>query len=245
MSSPAGRLSVSRPSAAPYYDRDDRPARRSVMPIGPIIRRCFGPLERPVTDLYRACFVNLGRFVRLVAEVAPGARDILEVGCGEGAVLERLAQAYPEARLTGIDITPKVGRLFRGDRSRVNFRQETIQQFAAEPPGRFDLVVISDVVHHVPWEMHTEFLREAFRPLRPGGVFVLKDWERRRNLIHPIGYFSDRVLTGDTIRYRTAAEFRELIAAAVGPGRIVREDRIPPWPNNLVFTLRAPGDGGA
>ena len=68
-----------------------------------------------MTDLYRGCFVNLGRIARLIREIAPGARDILEIGCGEGALLERLARAYPAARLTGIDITPTVGRLFRGD----------------------------------------------------------------------------------------------------------------------------------
>jgi 2-polyprenyl-6-hydroxyphenyl methylase/3-demethylubiquinone-9 3-methyltransferase len=210
------------------------------MPIGPFVRRCFGPLERPVTNLYRGCFVDLGRLGRLIAEVAPGARDILEIGCGEGALTERLAQVYPEARLTGIDITPTVGRLFRGDRSRVTFRQETVQRLAADAPGRFDLVVLGDVVHHVPWEMHTEFLREAFRLLCPDGTLVLKDWERRGNLIHALGYFSDRFLTGDRVRYRTSAEFRELIDAAVGKERIVREDRIPPWRNNLAFTLRGP-----
>ncbi len=65
------------------------------MPIGPIIRRCFGPMERPVTNAYRACFVNLDRLTRLIAEVAPGGASVLEVGCGEGAMLERLAKRSP------------------------------------------------------------------------------------------------------------------------------------------------------
>ena len=41
-------------------------------------------------------------------------RRILEVGCGEGAVSERLAALYPNAEITAIDITPNVGRLYAG-----------------------------------------------------------------------------------------------------------------------------------
>jgi 2-polyprenyl-6-hydroxyphenyl methylase/3-demethylubiquinone-9 3-methyltransferase len=208
------------------------------MPIGPFVRRCLGPLERPATDLYRAGFINLGRFVRLVHDTAPNAGQILEVGCGEGAVLERLAPLYPTARLTGIDVTPRLGRMFRGDRERVTFRQQTVQEYAAEHPGRFDLAVVCDVIHHVPWEMHPEFVRALARALRPGGWLILKDWERRRNVVHAVAHFADARITGDTVRYRTAGEFRELFEAALGPGRVVREERVPPWPNNLAFLIR-------
>jgi 2-polyprenyl-6-hydroxyphenyl methylase/3-demethylubiquinone-9 3-methyltransferase len=208
------------------------------MSIGPLVRRCLGPLERPVTDLYRAGFINLDRFVRLVRDLAPDARQILEVGCGEGAVLERLARLYPQSELVGIDITPRVGRMFRGDRQRVTFRQQTVQQVAADHPGQFDLAVVCDVIHHVPWEMHIEFVRALVGTVRPGGLVILKDWERRSNVIHAVAHFADARITGDTVRYRTGDEFRELFDAALGPGHVVREQRVPPWPNNLAFLIR-------
>src|SRR5262245_55263677 len=175
------------------------------MPIGPFIRRCLGPLERPVTDLYRAGFINLGRFVRLVHETAPDAEHILEVGCGEGTVLERLALLYPHSHLIGIDITPKLGRMFRGDQQRVTFRRQTIQELAAEQPEQFDLVVVCDVLHHVPWDMHVEFVRALARATRPNGWLILKDWERRDNVIHAVAHFADARITGDTVRYRTGS----------------------------------------
>jgi 2-polyprenyl-6-hydroxyphenyl methylase/3-demethylubiquinone-9 3-methyltransferase len=209
------------------------------MPVGPLIRRCLGPLERPVTDLYRAAFINLDRFARLVHQSAPDAQQILEVGCGEGAVLERLATLYPQARLIGIDITPRVGRMFHGDRQRVTFHQETIEKFAADQPGKFDLAVVCDVLHHVPWDAHSGFVRALVRALRPGGLLILKDWERRDNVIHVVAHFADAHITGDSVRYRTAAEFRALFEAALGPGHVVREQRIPPWPNNLAFLIRS------
>jgi len=194
-------------------------------------------MEAPVAELYRASFINLDRFAGLVRQWA-AATDILEIGCGEGALAERLARAYPEARITGIDITPRIGRLFRGDRSRVCFLQETVQTFAEARPQSFDLVVICDVMHHIPWDMHADFLVHARQALRPGGRLILKDWERRPNLIHWACYLSDRYLTGDRIRYGKAAYFRELLDRIFGTGRIEQESRVPPWRNNLAFCVR-------
>src|SRR4051794_20012197 len=91
------------------------------MALGASIRRLFGPWEAGVTDAYRAFFVDLGRQVGQVHRWMPTAERILEIGCGEGAICQRLAEVYPQAWVTGIDITPRAGRLFRGDCSRVRF----------------------------------------------------------------------------------------------------------------------------
>jgi 2-polyprenyl-6-hydroxyphenyl methylase/3-demethylubiquinone-9 3-methyltransferase len=211
------------------------------MPIGPTVRRLLGPLERPTTDLYRAFFVSLGNQVRRIRQWAPGATDILEIGCGEGAVCERLAAAYPTAHITGIDITPRAGRLCRHDRARIGFANVTAEEYALAHPGQFDLVLICDVLHHVPWDAHPALLRAAGRLLRPGGVLVVKDWERIPNVGHVLCALSDRVITGDEVRYGTAGEFRRLLEAVFGPGAVAEQSRVPPWRNNLIFLVR-PGN---
>jgi 2-polyprenyl-6-hydroxyphenyl methylase/3-demethylubiquinone-9 3-methyltransferase len=208
------------------------------MPIGPTVRRLFGPLEGPVTDLYRAFFVDLGDQVRRVRRWAPAACDILEIGCGEGAVCGRLASAYPSARVTGIDITPRAGRLCRRDPGRVRFATTTAAALADSDAGKYDLVLICDVLHHVPWAAHTEFLRAAGRLLRPGGSLVVKDWELVPNVGHTLCEFSDRALTGDDVRYGTADDFRRLFEGVFGPRSVRGEARVPPWRNNLMFLVR-------
>lgn len=204
------------------------------MAIGPHFRACLGSLEAPIANLYRACFVNLGHFARQVQEWTP-ASDILEVGCGEGALTESLSSIYPQATITGIDITPRVGRLFRGDRSRVAFAQETLRALVARRPSSFDLIVICDVMHHVPWELHEQLLADVGKGLKPGGRFVLKDWERRSNLVHLMCYLSDRYITGDRVRYKADDEFRTLLQSIFGSGSIERELRVPPWRNNVAY----------
>jgi ubiquinone/menaquinone biosynthesis C-methylase UbiE len=86
----------------------------------------FGPYEHGVAEMYRRIFVDLDNLAELMRIWVPRAQRILEVGCGEGAMTERLVKAYPSASVTAIDITPKVGRLFRGDASAVTFCQGTV-----------------------------------------------------------------------------------------------------------------------
>jgi len=207
------------------------------MGIGPRVRGWLGRWEAPAADAYRGFFFNIESLARSVAEWAPASR-ILEIGCGEGALTERLARTYPAALITGIDVTPRIGRLFRGARARVVFFQERIQEFSAAHPVAFDLVLVCDVLHHLPWETHTEFLALAKKTLRPGGRFVLKEWERRPNPVHLLGYLSDRYLTGERIRYGTAGEFRKLIQEVFGQQSLAREIRLPPWRNNVAFFVR-------
>ena len=161
----------------------------------------LGPLEIPATDLYRAFFVDLKSEVGQIKTWVPQASRILEIGCGEGAIIQRLAASYPGARVTGIDISDKTGRLFRGDRSCVEFVRTTAADYAVSHRGEFDLVLICDVLHHVPWDQHASILSDARSMMKPGGVFILKDWELIKNIGHRLCEFSDRVLTGDEVRF--------------------------------------------
>jgi len=168
----------------------------------------------------------------------PQAEKILEVGCGEGAVTEQLARLYPNADIMAIDITPRVGRLFNGNRDRVQFVETTIQAVAATKPGQFDLIILSDVLHHVPIALREELLTAVHSTLAPEGRLFFKDWERRFTPIHWLGYASDRWITGDRIHYLRKQEAAELIAGTFGPDSIIAEARVRPWNNNFAFLVQ-------
>jgi trans-aconitate methyltransferase len=196
-------------------------------------------LERPVTDLYRSFFVDLDAEVALLHAWAPHARNILEIGCGEGAVVEKLAALYPEAAITGIDISPKAGRLFKNHPERVRFNCMTVAEMAKAEPSAFDLVLTCDVLHHVPWDQHTALLADARTLLQPGGTFVLKEWELIDNIAHKFCEFSDRVLTGDDVRFGPKRYFNDLLETSFGAGSVRSSATIRPWPNNIIFQCRA------
>lgn len=208
------------------------------MGVGPFIRRLFGPYEHQLGEVYRSLYIDIDALVELIRKWNPKATRILEVGCGEGAVTERLSAAYPDAQITAIDITPRLGRLYRGSIDRVRFIRCTVQEIAGSESGQFDLVVLSDVLHHVPVDLRQGLLDAIRATLAPHAAFVFKDWERNYSLIHWASYASDRWLTGDRISYLRRDEMRELLARSFGEAALVAEARVRPRWNNIAVLVR-------
>jgi 2-polyprenyl-3-methyl-5-hydroxy-6-metoxy-1,4-benzoquinol methylase len=214
------------------------------MAIGRRVRRMFGKHERAVSDLWRSMWVNLDAFTREVTTQVQSPDRVLEIGCGDGAVTERLTVLYPHARLTGIDICEKPGRLFRGDLERVRFLRTSAGELSKREPHSYALVVIADVLHHVPESEQVPLLRSAVDLVTPGGTVVFKEWLREKSAICLANYLVERIITGDRVRYLSEHELRLLATEVFGPGSIRTQFRIAPWSCNLALVI-APSAGRA
>ena len=118
---------------------------------------------------------RLRRVVREAIRLMPAR--VLDLGCGDGVVLEHLRRARPGAAATGLDWA---GVALRRARQR---GLDAVQADATQlplKPGRFDLVIATEVLEHVadPGAV----LCEARRMLRPGGCLLLTvpaaDWHK-------------------------------------------------------------------
>lgn len=198
----------------------------------------FGPYERDVSAAYRSLYLDIDAFVELVRRWDPTAQRILEVGCGEGAVSERLCAAYPGAKIIAIDVTSSIGRLYRGPINGVRFIQCELEEIPAAESELFDLVVLCDVLHHVPLYVRQTLLDSIRAKLAPGGNFIFKDWERSNTPIHWLCHASDHWLTGDRITYMTREEMRQHLAASFGRASLIAETRVGPRWNNLAIWVR-------
>lgn len=207
------------------------------MGIGPLLRRAFGRQERRISEAYRRIFVDLDALVDSIHAHVPAPLHVLEIGCGEGAVTERLARAFPGAVLTGIDVRAHPGRLCLSDRSRVRFLRTSAADLCATEHTRYQLVIISDVLHHVPYPEWGHFLSSARALLAENGTLILKEWVRKLTPAYALGYLSDRFVTGDRILYAGEAELRMLAESSFGRDAIRSEFRIRPWRCNLALVI--------
>lgn len=114
-------------------------------------------------------------YPQMLAELqSESFEDVLDVGCGTGAVLELLHGEYPEKRLTGLDLTPRMIEMARAKQlENVRFIVGDAEALPFESRS-FDAVLCSNSFHHYP---HPErFFAEVARVLRPGGRLVLRDY---------------------------------------------------------------------
>jgi len=99
---------------------------------------------------------------------------ILDLGCGLGHNTVPLAEAFPEAQVTGIDLAAPLLR-YGHARARdlaahnITFVQGNVERIDF-PDGYFDVVYSTMFLHETSYAAIHKILREARRVLRPGGV---------------------------------------------------------------------------
>jgi ubiquinone/menaquinone biosynthesis C-methylase UbiE len=95
-----------------------------------------------------------------------GGGKLLDLGCGTGFLLRLAHDLFAEVH--GVDVTPAM--LARVDTTPGNiFLHNTAAEDLPFPDGTFDVVTAYSFLHHL--EDHRRVLREAWRVLRPGGLF--------------------------------------------------------------------------
>jgi ubiquinone/menaquinone biosynthesis C-methylase UbiE len=123
------------------------------------------------------------RDIDILSTWMPAGRiRVLELGCGRAELTRALAQRYPDARLTALEVdrTQHALNVEAPALPNVEFGFGGADDIPA-PGGCFDLVVMAKSLHHVPPERMERALKEIARVLRAGGL----------------AYFSEPVYAGE------------------------------------------------
>jgi 2-polyprenyl-3-methyl-5-hydroxy-6-metoxy-1,4-benzoquinol methylase len=118
----------------------------------PLVRRLMAGFESTLHELF--------------TQAAPGS--VLDVGCGEGVLVQRWARAKPHARVVGIDLEEESIQAGWAEHAAPNLEYRVME--AANLPfadGEFELASAIEVLEHVPDPEHTvaEMARCASRHL--------------------------------------------------------------------------------
>jgi ubiquinone/menaquinone biosynthesis C-methylase UbiE len=91
---------------------------------------------------------------------------VLDIGTGDGRILELVLDAHPEAEGIGVD---------NSDAMLAKAKVPTMKHDFAEPLpdlGDFDLVTSCMAIHHMPDDRKKAIYAEVFALLQPGGMFL-------------------------------------------------------------------------
>ncbi|HDR7533203.1 TPA: class I SAM-dependent methyltransferase [Bacillus cereus] len=152
-----------------------------------------------------------------------GKGKILDIGTGSGSLIIKLAIAFPESILTGIDYWGENWEYSQGQcqqnaeiegvSDRIDFRKAS----AAELPlqdDEFDIVVSCLTFHEVrDTRSKTEVIKEALRVLKPGGEFIFLD------------LFMDEKIFGDT--EELLDELKKLDISKLNSYKLAEEIQLP------------------
>jgi len=125
--------------------------------------RRYGPMARHSRRLMR----------RMTDDLSP--RSILDVGGGEGSLLQALGAVHPQARVVGTDLAATAVELARKLMPRAEFA--VLDVVKDRLPDTFDLIVCSDVVEHI--EDDQSALNNMAAMTSPGGHVVIATLQGR------------------------------------------------------------------
>jgi ubiquinone/menaquinone biosynthesis C-methylase UbiE len=132
----------------------------------------------------------------LIERLTQGIR-VLDVGCGSGRTMIRLAELYPNSRFAGMDLSAQAIANARGEAAQkglrnIEFTERDLTGFdrTAEPES-FDFITTFDAVHDQARPL--DVLKGIHRALRHDGLYLMQDIRGsshvHKNIGHPLGTF--------------------------------------------------------
>ena len=187
-------------------------------------------------EAYKRFFYR-ARFRAVLGALDPQAgEEILEVGCGSGAYTRELVERG--ARVTATEVAP--GPLAQARRNlgplaaETELRIEDAQRLSL-PDGRFDKVLLSEVIEHVPEPDRA--IAEAARVLRPGGLLVVSTPSRLSpmNLAYGLKRRVRRYGFNEHLHELTPGSFRRLVGAHLDVESLEFANFVLPYPSDELY----------
>ena len=118
----------------------------------------------------------------LIDAVRVKPRRIIDLGCGTGSTTLMLKQAFPEAEVVGLDLSPYMLVVADMKAQKAGLKIQWLHSKAesvAFPDASFDLVASSLLFHETPPAVSRAILRESFRLLKVGGQVAILDGNQK------------------------------------------------------------------
>lgn len=99
---------------------------------------------------------------------------VLEIGCGIGTQTELIASDANKGFVTALDISPKSVELAKKRLAHLsNIEFIAADVIAHDFKKQYDIIVLPDVLEHIPIEQHTQLFEKLSKILKPSGYIFI------------------------------------------------------------------------
>lgn len=144
----------------------------------------FDVLAAEYTETVERCFHRYREMLWALLDYLPAQQTahrpvshILELGCGTGNLTVLIAEKFPDAAITTVDVSSESIQACRerlDPQRSIEFLDADIRELDFESQ-RFDLILSSITIHHLVAAEKQAFFRRCFDWLHAGGVFAFAD----------------------------------------------------------------------
>lgn len=167
--------------------------------IGILLRALGGGfLFRILAPAYRRFFISIKMFIKsTVPKDFNGS--LLDLGGGDGAVLDLLLRTRNPRSVHFVDPTPNAGSMIR-DPKVLKHVGSYLHEVTEIQDLRFDLILLVDVLHHVEPHLRKALLADAIGRLSTHGSLLIKEVEIK-GIRSKLTYLADVYISKDPIVY--------------------------------------------
>jgi 2-polyprenyl-3-methyl-5-hydroxy-6-metoxy-1,4-benzoquinol methylase len=130
-------------------------------------------------------------------------RSVVDIGCGDGALLFAIEDLLPEAKMAGTDLSAAQIEQNRAVAPHIEWAVGDVEEEGSRMPGRWEAIVCSEVIEHLADPLN--FLRQVRRLAAEDAVLILSTQSGRVNETERrVGH----------LRHFSAAEMRSILEEA-------------------------------
>jgi 2-polyprenyl-3-methyl-5-hydroxy-6-metoxy-1,4-benzoquinol methylase len=178
-------------------------------------------IPRELLDLYKGLspketFYLKARWlvspIGTIERALPEKGRIYDIGCGAGLLSNAAAIRSRERSVFGIDISAEkisIAERSVGDRKNVAFRAADAAKADLERP---DVVVMCDLLHHIPPDAQKTLIGHIRDSLGAGGILIVQDIDRKPFYKYILARATDMILSGgERHYYRASREWEAML----------------------------------
>ncbi len=128
--------------------------------------------------------------------------SVLDVGCGRGVALTKMAKEFPNSKFLGYDLSEEAIEFAKAEAeaqnlTNIQFKVRDLTTFDEDSNEQFDFITSFDAIHDQA--RPDRVLKGIYNSLRNDGIYLMQDiagsTDLHKNLDHPVGPFLYTVST--------------------------------------------------